>query len=169
MGRSSLFDPMDAEFGRRISIDHVHELIHEGRAFFASDVRTTGSAVTYRISVGAKDLHITFDVETSLKVSLAIIEGVTITGAGSAWASYNYNRESSNTIGATFFIGSTYTGGTVFRTNQSGFGTNAGNAKSGTSRATIEYIFRPNTEYILLATPSASADIRVIADFYEGD
>ena len=159
---------MDSEFTRRVSIDHVHELVHEGRLFFVSDVRTTGSPVVYWISIGSECAHIAFDFETSLKVGLQIIEGVTITGAGTPLLTQSYNRE--HNVGCSVIIsyGPTYTGGAIFRVNQSGFGTNAGSARSGSSRASAEYIFKPNTQYILMATPSGTADIRVIADFYEG-
>lgn len=159
---------MDAQFSRRVSIDHIHELVHEGRLFFISDVRITSTPLVYWISVGDKCAHIAFDINTSLKVGIQIIEGVTITGAGTALLTQSYNRE--HNVGCDVIIshGATYTGGTVFRTNQSGFGTNAGSARSGSSRASAEYEFSPNTEYILLLTPSASADIVVIADFYEG-
>lgn len=158
-----LIDPTRAQ----VVVDWMHHLVHLGELFFISDVTTTASPVVYRFKTGSKELHIKFTLSTGLKVAAQILEDVTITLAGTLQTKQNYNRDSAKTLETLVYKGSTYTGGTAFRNNQSGFGTTPGLAASGNNSTGIEYNFAPNTEYILLLTPTASTDLVLIADFYE--
>lgn len=155
------------EEGFLVATPSEHALVHMGRLFFVSDLTTSGSAIVFRVSVGTSVLNINFSLKTGAKVTVAVIEGATITGAGTPLTVQNYNRIVGGSLNTLVFKGSTYTGGTTFRVNQSGFGTSPGTASTGQDITKIEYVFKPSTEYIVLYTPSTSTDTVTIMDMYE--
>jgi hypothetical protein len=151
------------------TITHQDVLTHRGQMFFLSTVTDgTGARVT-RIRTGALPLHIVADLKSGLKTPAVVIEGVTVTAAGTPAPLRSYNRNiADDTLLAKAFIGGTYTGGLTFRTTQAGFGTSPGAARSGDARNTAEYIFKQNTDYIFTFTPASSTDTVLILDMYEG-
>ncbi|MBA4274017.1 MAG: hypothetical protein C0436_00025 [Alphaproteobacteria bacterium] len=146
-----------------------HRLIHERAYYFVNRrVDASAAALVIHVKTGAKSVHFTPTTKTSGKTVLQIIEGVMATGDGTPIVCRNYNRNGTDDGCLTrAFHTPTYTGGTVIKDNQSGFGTNPGNAAPGESDGAIEYVLKPNTSYVFVQTPSASADQVFTGDFYE--
>ena len=151
------------------AIQIEHRLIHEGRYYYVNRrVGSSAAALVIHIKTGAKTVHFTPTTKTSGKTVLQIIEGVTVTVDGTAIVCRNYNRNGTDDGCLTrAFHTPNYTGGTVIKDNQSGFGDAPGQAAPGESDGNIEYVLKPNTSYVLVQTPSASADQVFTGDFYE--
>lgn len=146
-----------------------HRLIHERAYYFVNRrVDSSSAAMVIHIKTGAKTVHFTPTTATSGKVVLQIVEGITPTVDGTPIVCRNYNRNGTDDGCLTrAFHSPTYTGGTVIKDNQSGFGTSPGQARPGDSDGAIEYVLKPNTSYAFVQTPGASVDQVYTADFYE--
>lgn len=138
--------------------DYLDVLTDQGKLFHASDVQTTGSELNYLFKVGAKVANLFIVLSTGAKCLAVILKGATVTADGTEIASQNFDDTSINTLGFKFFRGPTYSGGTLYRNSQSGFGTNPGQAVSGGS-SSRRYKLPAGSKYILKLTPSASMDI----------
>lgn len=152
-----------------VNMRDLHNLIHQGKLYYVI-VRTRASSATrvVRIKTGANSLHVRLSLQSGLATVAGILRAPTIVTPGVAVDHFNYNHLfSDNGLTTEFFTGATYTGGQELRPTQSGFGSTPGQARTGSAAAEDEYVFRPNTEYILYQTPDASTDTLLIADFYE--
>lgn len=145
------------------------DLVRQGRLYFVNrHVEASSAALAIHIKTGAKAVNYRPSTSTGGKVVVNIIEGVTATVDGTAIVSRNYNRNKSDDGGLTrAFYAPTYTGGTVIKINQSGFGSSPGHAVPGASSAGLFYKLKPNTSYVFLQTPAASTDQVYTADYYE--
>lgn len=146
-----------------------HRLIHE-RAYYYVNRRVDNSAaaMVIHIKTCAKSVHFTPTTKTSGKTTLQIVEDITPTVDGTPIVCRNYNRLGTYDGCLTrAFHTPTYTGGTVIKDNQSGFGANPGQASPGDSDGAVEYVLKPNTSYAFVQTPAAAADQVYTADFYE--
>jgi hypothetical protein len=150
-------------------IDLLHKLIHEGRLFYINRrVRGSASAMEIHIKTGSKNVHLDLVIKAGLASPIDVIEDVTATGDGTAVVCRNYNRAyADDGCVARAFHTPTYTGGTVIRENQAGFGTSQGNASSGESDGRREYDLLPNKSYVIKIAPTASTDVVFIGEFYE--
>lgn len=159
-------------FGYPVGMEFIRHLIDSGRLYSLA-IRTAGSTtpLIYRLKTGANRLHVSFVLNAGAKTTIDIIEGATITTAGTAQPLYNHNRNfPDDNLLSKAFVGAAYTGGTIFRPNQAGFGTNPGQAASGDASSGAGYQFKPNTEYIALITPTAGGnDTMFIAEMFETD
>lgn len=158
--------------GYQATVDIIQHLFDVGKLyFFSARVEASSAAQVHRIKTGAKRVNISFNLVAGAKCKADVIEGVTITGVGTATKLFNHNRNyKDDDLLTKYFTGSiTYTGGEVIKVNQSGFGTSPGQASSGQGVQTYGYQFKPNTEYIVLLTPGSSTDTVFISDLYEVD
>lgn len=151
------------------NISYHDVLAHGGRMFYLAVVTSGAGTRVARIKTGAKPLHVVAGLRAGLKTPAIIVEGATVTVAGTPAPLRSYNRQvADDTLLSKAFIGSTYNGGLTFRETQAGFGTAPGTASSGDARFTSEYILKPNTEYIFEQTPTAATETVLILDMYEG-
>lgn len=131
---------------------------------------SVSSPINFLIVTGDINFHALTSIETGLKVTIDIIEGATVASGseGTLVTIRNLNRYyPDNGLKTKVYYESTYSGGTTILQLQSGFGTNPGLASSGIAGETFKRIFRPNTKYIYLITPSASTDIVISAVMME--
>jgi hypothetical protein len=160
--------PKDSVFGAVGTIDLYSASICIGELQFISDVTTGSGDVAFLFKIGSKPVKIFFSVSTGLKVSASIIEAVNLTSNGTAVQIRNYNRLfPDNGLEMKVYKGPTYTGGETFRVNQSGFGSAPGMAATGSVQWQSGYVFKPETNYVLLLKPAASTDIVTLANFME--
>ncbi len=165
----TLQDLINRTFSGVVSLDYFHNLIHLGKLFFMSD-RVTGSSAqrVYLIRTGSKSCHVRIFLNAGSATPTELIKGVTVVTTGVAETLFNYNLSSVNLVEATIYSGSTFSGGSVFRENQAGFGNTPGSATSGVMTSAIEYVIPPNTDIILRASPATSTDTVTIIELYEG-
>ncbi len=155
--------------GVDVTIPFETHMVNVGNLYYVSYV-VTGSAALRSIlfRVGAKPLHISMELKAGLATPKVLKEGVAVTVAGTALDRRNHNRRyNDNDTLVTVFTGATYTGGTIIKSNQAGFGTTPGLADSGEGDGGSNYIFKENTDYAIEFTPTAAADTVFIASFYE--
>lgn len=153
----------------RVSYEDL--LVDTGKKYFISHA-ALGSAAAFHLhfKVGARPLRIALAAAAGLACRIAVKEGVSSTANGTGVPFRNRNRLfKDDDLLAKAYTGSTYTGGTQIRTNQAGFGTNPGTAASGGSDGSHDYVFKPNTEYAVEFTPTASTDVIVLASAHEED
>lgn len=151
-----------------VPLEFVRHMIDLGRLFVFSALTASGSTpIVYRLKTGARHVGISIYFDAGAQTLFNFIEGVTITGNGTAAPLRNLNRNyDDDTLLSKLFTGATYTGGTIFKYNQAGHGTVPGTASSGDNVRGSGYILKPNTEYILLFTPT-SADVNVEFELFE--
>lgn len=147
----------------------AEQLVSEGKLFFISSRLQASSAVrSYGFVVGANVLVLNLFVETGLSCTIDMLEGVTVTTAGTLLNQRNYNRlRPDNSLLTKVYRDTVVTGGVKIIESLSGFGTNSGQASSGTSSETIAYCLKPNTSYLATITPSAATDTFMKAIMYE--
>jgi hypothetical protein len=158
--------------GYLVNMDVEQHIFDLGELYyFSSRVENSSSVTVYRFKTGAKKVNISFNLIAGAKVKVDVIEGVTITGEGTAAKLFNHNRNFKDDDALTkFFTGAiTYTGGEVIKLNQSGFGTAPGQASAGQGIPGAGYQLKPNTEYIVLFTPGSATDMVFTGDLYEVD
>jgi hypothetical protein len=152
-------------------IDVLH---HEGEMFCFSDSASVlnGASRDYRLTVGAGGSHFSAQISASGSIQIYLYEAPTIS-VGTLVDSFNMKRSdtthvSSLTIRHTPTVGAT---GTVDLIN--GFLIPGGSSNQtrvgGGARPAVEWILKPNTEYLLRATnvSGATAIISVIGEYYE--
>ena len=149
-----------------------HDIRLEKGYVYETKTRLASQSAAFNIyvKVGDKPLHALSAISAGLKVTIDLIEGVTVASGseGTAVALRNLNRSySDNGLLTKVYLGSTYSGGTVIAQLQSGFGTNPGQASSGSYGETFKRILKQNTGYVYLITPSASTDITLDAVMME--
>lgn len=147
--------------------DLLHYKVHQGDLFFVSDRQTSAAAVEYLLKTGAKRLHFRIFLKTGGKVSIDFLESPSVTVNGTALTAQPFNRSENNPIVSTFFRGPTYSLGTVFKVDQSGFGTSPGTAQAGGTGDGEELVLPANSNYIVKLTPAASTDIISMFEVYE--
>lgn len=153
-----------------VQMSNDHHMVHRGKIFFTNDVQTSGSPVVYCIKTGSSPAHFRGNLSAGAKVSYQLAEGGTVSANGTELTLQGFNRVSTNTLLTKIYRGPTVTGaGTVFRSGQVGFGTNPGQAVTGTGGESLEYVLKPNTTYIFTHTPSISTDMIFGTIMYELD
>lgn len=160
---------IDKRSGTPVFMVEIHNLIHEGKLYFVNR-RVRGSAAPMEIHVktGANWVHFDPVGKAGLATPLDVIEGVTATVDGSALVGRNFNRNFPDDGGLVrVFHTPTYSGGTVVRENQAGFGTSPGLGTAGETDGRREYVLKPNTSYIFKLAPTGSTDVVFIGEFYE--
>ena len=140
--------------------DFFNQLVDSGKLFFLQTrTRASSTPRVFRIRTGARSLNVTITISAGLASTIDVMESPTISSPGTAVVLRNYNRNyADDGLLSKVYAGGTVTGGTNISPNQSGFGTNAGQAQSGLSSQTIKYKWKPNTEYSVTVTPDATTD-----------
>jgi hypothetical protein len=152
-----------------VSIDYVHEEIHEGKHYIFSRTKTmdTVTANTVVITTPASAsgfIHLVCDVESTNAGNWTISESPE-QSAGSVLTAYNNNRNSSNKSGISVNGGVVWTSvGTILETHYIGANARAGN---GMGRTENEYILKPSTAYgVRFANSAATCYSTVNLAFY---
>lgn len=160
---------IDARSLWNVVMTEIHNRIHEGRLYFVSRrVLASAAAMEIHVKTGSRSVHFDPVGKAGLATRLDVIEGVTITGDGTAMVGRNYNRNFADDGGLVrVFHTPTYSGGTVIRENQAGFGTSPGLGTAGESDGRREYVLKPNTSYIFKLAPTGSTDVVFIGEYYE--
>ena len=148
----------------------MHNKIHEGGLYFVSRrVRGAATEMNIHVKTGARQVHFETLAKVGLAAPLDIIEGVTISNDGTAMVGRNFNRNFPDDGGLVrVFHTPAYTGGTVIKENQAGFGTTPGLGTAGETDGRREYVLKPNTSYVFKIAPTGSTDTIFIGEFYEG-
>lgn len=148
----------------------MHNLIHRGLLYFVSRrVRTSASAMDIHVKTGARQVHFETLAKVGLAAPLDVIEGVTISNDGTAMVGRNFNRNFPDNGGLVrVFHTPAYTGGTVIKENQAGFGSSPGTGTAGETDGRREYVLKPNTSYVFKIAPTGSTDTIFIGEYYEG-
>lgn len=159
-----------SRFGYEVGLDFIRQLVDEGRVFtFSFRVASGSTPVVYRIKTGDNRVSLSLSVSSSGGTTYDLIEAPTITTNGSASTLYNLNRNyKDDNLLTKLYTGAAYTNGTgtIFKSNQSGYGTNLGQAASGDAAPGSGYQLKPNTEYVILVTPTSAA-FTIIGELFE--
>ena len=157
-----------SRFGYEVGLEFIRHLIDLGRVFTFSFRGASGStAVVYRLKTGANRTSLSLTLTSSGATTIDLIEAPTITANGTDSPLYNLNRNYPDANLLTkLFTGATYTGGLTFKGNQSGYGTNPWQATSGDAAPGSGYQLKPNTDYIILVTPTSAA-FTLIGEIFE--
>ena len=142
------------------SFGFLNDMAEKGLLFYVQ-TRTRASAATRKFvfKTGAKYVHAIITIASGLAAQINLYESPDVTVEGSAVPIRCYNRNfADDTLLAKLYGGSTYSGGTNISPNQSGFGSNPGQAISGVTADSVAYIFKPNTYYAYEVIPDASCD-----------
>ena len=184
-GGTPLFDyaKIDNATNSLMFIDYEHHEVHSGSSYLVSvsdaDLDTAEVlSVCFKTPNTTKWIHLTFALETSVKSTLSLNEGVTVTtNSGTSVTAINHNRNSSNTSGVIDYAttpaagnvtknGTITADGTVLLT-----GTTAGSRTDQIVSSLThnqEFVLKQNTGYCISITSNADnnvADIRL--DWYE--
>ena len=153
-----------------VSIDCVHEEIHEGKHYTLNYTKTMDTVTAHTVTITTP--------ATSAGV-INLIVGCELTGAGtwtlssapessggSSLTSYNNNRNSSATCGCTIAGGVTWTSaGTVFETHFIG-ANNPASKTGGMAENRNEWILLPSTKYGIRTTNDAATVKSSITLYY---
>jgi len=156
-----------------------HKLIHEGKIFFVGafypDVdpaTNTASGASVAVFTSGVFVHMSVDWGTSTGSSLEIWENPVITGgtgSDNELPTYNVNRGSVGLPVSVYYSGVSYYDLSKSGT-QIGVGIYTGGEKfsGGTARGETEWVFKPDTWYLIRVNPdSATTKIGIRLRFYE--
>ena len=152
---------------RTLKTNNLNDIVDQGRLFFLQ-TRTRKSTADRIIIIrtGAKTVHFLTTVSAGLASTLDFYEGVTPTTT-TELTPYNYDRVAGDSgLLARAYTG-TFTGGVNISPNQVGFGSNPGQAQSGTGGEPVKYVLKPNTDYAYILNPDAETDSTSRAAFWE--
>lgn len=157
-------------FGYKVILEFIRHLIDKGSVYvFSFRVASSSTPVIYRLKTGDYKASFSLSVSSSGATTVDLIEAPTITANGTTSPLYCLNRNyKDDNLLTKLFTGATYTGGTgtIFKSNQSGYGTNPGQAASGDAAPGSGYQLKPNTEYIILVTPTSAA-FTIVGELFE--
>ena len=140
--------------------------VHEGKAFNFSFVGSI-SGVTYLMSrTGAKPVHLLgYHVQAaSNAVAIEFREAPTVTSAGTAQSVISRNRIESETPTLAVYLGPTVTADGVLLATSKIFASGTGaNRVGGDAAIPIEWLLKPETDYVFKLTPGGTTEIT--ADF----
>jgi len=159
-GRSNVFR-QDHDYNSLVVVDAFHHMVHEGRAFIASDYDADTDIVgpkLYRIVAPAApaEIHFEFDFYASAAGLLELFEAPTITGNGSALTARNLNRNSAISANLVIAGDATISGaGTLLWQSRLGAGQIPVNSVGGNASARHELILKYGTIYLLRFTTDA--------------
>ena len=150
-----------------VTIDTVHNWIHEGVVYTATELNLTlGAAASIDLLLrvpAATFIHFGADIAVGANASLEFFEDPTSSADGSAVLRINRNRASSNTAAMLVFEGPTITGtGTELGTGLIPGGT-GGNANGGTAVSQMEWILTEGDYLVRLTNISGSAAANSVA------
>lgn len=134
-----------------VSIDYVHEEIHEGKHFSFTRSKTmdtvTANTVTITTPASASGIiHLIADIESTGAASWTFSESPE-SSAGSALTSYNNRRNSTRTDTVTLAGGVVWTSaGSILQTHYIG-STNPASNLGGANQGRMEWILNPSTKY----------------------
>lgn len=150
-------------------IDVSHNMIHEGTLFSAVDEANISTDKLYRVATpNSGSAHFSYYVKSDGKCSFRMYESASITTTGTIVQALNANRTSVNNTSLQVFKDPTIAAsGTLLNVNfigSEGSGHATGAGQGGLS--IVEYILKPDMNYILKITPAAT--INVSAEFVFG-
>ncbi len=154
-----------------VVLEEISDAVHSGIAFQVDgrDSLTNGSSFNFMAKVGALPLHfIDFTlVTTDGEVILELYENPTITSNGTAVASNNKNRSSTNTSLTACYGGTTASsnGTLIARHHILGSGQGAFTA-GGSGGFGGEWLLKPNEDYLFKITNSSGSTIQYSVSFY---
>ncbi len=161
---------INVENGMLAIANYEHIRIHDGNLFSAAyyfgSISNNGTA-TFSIVSGTISPHAVFMAQVGGNSHAYLIEGGTVTGAGTMLSS-NHCRTSTNVPVAVILTGGTLTGGTIIRESYLAGG--AGPHKPGGSwRAESEYVLLQNitTSVSIVNISGSDMDASIEIDFYE--
>lgn len=173
---SDIFYPRD-ECGALRYIDVIHCMVHQGRLFDISgfDIDLDSTETHYiLIKTGEKQVHIDFVITGGGGIIDIEIGEDAVASGGSVLQIFNRNRNSSNVPYTTAFDNPTVsTVGNIFVNKRIlGSATVLQQKIISEVRAGAERVWKPNTNYVMLARTVAGADncmLTIDGVFYEED
>jgi len=154
-----------------VSIDFIHQKIHDGELFQKSLIDTSVNNATpkkYRLKTGPKDCHTRILIQADGAGMAQLFAGSTFSGGGTERTLYNKNRNSIKTPGAKLYEDPTSTtDGTAIDSQR--FGSNKGNVKlGGEIYNSDEWVLEHGTEHIIVFTPDGNGISMIMTiDLYE--
>ena len=165
---------LDAITHTLIVMDFVHHEIHDGTYFFCSDYDSdvdTGAPKYYRFTTPNTTTwgHFNCKYSSSGAGTWQFYENPTLNAAGTAWSTFNANRNSATTAAITAFYDTTTTSdGTLLWTDRTGADGGGLTRSSGNGSREEELMLKQNEDYILKFTPDAdNAKVIVNCSWYE--
>jgi|GEM_PF-5129205 len=147
-------------------VEYEHREIHAGGHYVASFISTLAVSATadFLFRTGTKSLHLTGNVNSDQAGRVYFYEGGTMTANGATFASFNNNRNSSNTSTCAIFSGPTVSdAGTQIFCEASG-----GRKQSGFIDRNREFVLRPNEVYMFrYMSDVASNTVSGVFEWYE--
>jgi hypothetical protein len=136
-------------------ISTVHAEVHEGETYFASYKSPEGGDIgdNQKIEIllvtGAKECHLTFVIAGGGDTEVYVGENVTADDPGTALAAVNMHRNAAGVATATPTHTPTNASNGDQLENNLLPGGSGGNAGGGVARKETEWIFKPNTTYVV--------------------
>ena len=156
------------------TIDTDHAYIHEGYAFQVGEVASINGTRKYRFKTPSSTesnfryIHMrpnSIDIEKGTLL-IRFQEGSTSVSTGTAVTPVNRNRNSATTSSVTFVPGVTATtAGTDIYSQKLHAG--GGDGNGGQSVEPLEWVLKPNTEYIINLTTTAATSVSANFFWYE--
>lgn len=158
--------------GYLVSISEIHSLIHQGKFFSSHAVDTSledNTSIKLLIDPNGGIPHLRVTTATGGDSRIEIFEGPTVSNNGTEIDRHNRNRLSSNTSTTVIYSGPTVSddGTKIFDTIvPGGIGRNSSGGDGGIFE---EFIFKPDTTYLVQATnlSGQTKAASVAVDFYE--
>ncbi len=154
-----------------VSIDYVHEKVHEGKQFTFLRTKTMDTVTTNTVTITAPAsasgfIHLIADIECNAAASWTFSEAPEAS-AGSALTAYNNKRNSSVTDPTTIAGGAIVwtSAGSVIETHYIG-ANNPASKLGGMSSGRNEYILKPSTKYGFRVSNVAATCYSVITLHY---
>lgn len=167
--------PYDETTGAVLMIDTPHHEVHEGEMYHASHTVASlanGNNLDLLFRVGAKEAHTVFEIFAGGQVTVSLFEAPTTSANGTALTAYNMKRNSANVaLSAVSHTPTVTATGSVALVNGRILpgGTSPTTRVGGGIRQGIEWIFAPNTAYLLRINNSSGGAIACNAglEWYE--
>jgi hypothetical protein len=146
----------------------LDRLLREGKLFFLSTVLPAQATPVILVwKTGAKPLNFISSVDATLKTTIEFKRAVTIVNPGTEGPVLNRNQNfPDNGLLFKRYLGATFSGGTIFSTQQVGSSSAPGQQSQSKASETTA-VLKINTNYGITITPSAACDINLSVLWYE--
>ena len=165
-------DVLEAITGAVKQIDNDHAYIHEGRAFDTYEVVDINATRKYQLTTPSTTEASPYVHFRPMNIGIAsgsilfqIFKGATDVSGGASLDPVNRNHNSTKTSKVVFKSGITSTSGSEIYKSKLHAGTGPGQTQFGANKGEpLEWVFSPNTNYVVYLTTTAS--VEVVSNFF---
>ena len=171
--RVSVAYPIDEIGNAVVLIGYPHHKVHDGDMFQVShydNAVADDANVTFLMRVGAKEAHVTFAGSVGGDAEALLFEKPALSDDGTPLAVWCMNRGANKIPSVSVFLTPTATNdGAQMHVSFVPGGTHPVQAPGGSARADTEWIFSPNTDYLvrIINRAGSEQEISLVVQWYD--